>query len=216
MLTAATASLEYEGQPYRSTMRTNANVCSRRQERRAFIQRTTTSCSTSKLRQLFRPFTITTDCRSGEFGSQLYLISKATWTSDESLGYKTAKAYMCSLLGYNLPMSETSQRWKAQDYARNAGFVAALGEPVLELLAPTSGEWILDLGCGDGVLTKKLVAAGAHVIGVDHSPEMIAASRALGIDARIADAIALPFNAEFDAVFTNATLHWVKAHPDAA
>ena len=123
---------------------------------------------------------------------------------------------MCYLLGYNLPMSETSQRWNAQDYARNAGFVPALGEPVLELLAPTSGEWILDLGCGDGVLTKKLVAAGAHVIGVDHSPEMIAASRALGVDARIADATALPFNAEFDAVFTNATLHWVKAHPDAA
>src|SRR5215471_19411125 len=90
MLTAAMASLEYEVQPYRLTMRTNAHICSRRQERKAFIQRTTTSCSNSKLRQLFRPFTITTDCRSGEFGSQLYLINKATWTSDESLGCKTA------------------------------------------------------------------------------------------------------------------------------
>jgi SAM-dependent methyltransferase len=112
-------------------------------------------------------------------------------------------------------MAETSQHWNAQDYARNAGFVPALGEPALELLAPSPGERILDLGCGDGVLTKKLVDAGAHVIGVDHSPEMIAAARTLGLDARIADATALSFDAEFDAVFTNATLHWVKAQPDA-
>ena len=73
-------------------------------------------------------------------------------------------------------MTEISQRWNAEDYARNAGFVPALGEPVLELLEVTPGEWILDVGCGDGVLTKKLVGAGANVIGVDHSPEMIAAS----------------------------------------
>ena len=112
-------------------------------------------------------------------------------------------------------MAEISQQWNAEDYAQNAGFVPALGDAVLELLAPAPGERILDLGCGDGVLTKKLVAAGANVTGVDHSPEMVAASRALGLDARIADATALPFDAEFDAVFTNATLHWVKAHPEA-
>ena len=75
-------------------------------------------------------------------------------------------------------MSEISQKWNAQDYARNAGFVPMLGEPVLELLAPAPGERILDMGCGDGVLTKRLVDAGANVIGVDHSPEMVAASRA--------------------------------------
>jgi len=112
-------------------------------------------------------------------------------------------------------MTEISQQWNAQDYARDAGFVAALGEPVLQLLAPKPGERILDLGCGDGVLTKKLVEAGATVIGVDHSPEMIAASRTLGLDAHLGDAAALNFEAEFDAVFTNATLHWVKADPAA-
>jgi 16S rRNA A1518/A1519 N6-dimethyltransferase RsmA/KsgA/DIM1 with predicted DNA glycosylase/AP lyase activity len=82
-------------------------------------------------------------------------------------------------------MAEISQQWNAQEYARNAGFVPALGEPVLELLAPASGEWILDLGCGDGVLTKKLVSAGAHVIGVA-IPE---ADRAIvdGFDAAVGD-----------------------------
>src|SRR5262245_26346851 len=103
-------------------------------------------------------------------------------------------------------MTEISQPWNAQDYARDAGFVPALGEPVLQLLAPNPGERILDLGCGDGVLTKRLVEAGANVIGVDHSPEMITASRTLGLDARIGDAVALGFESEFDAVFTNATL----------
>jgi len=112
-------------------------------------------------------------------------------------------------------MAEISQQWNAEGYARNARFVSTLGDPVLELLSPQPGERILDIGCGDGVLTKKLVDAGAVVTAVDHSPEMIAAAQALGLDARIADATALPFNNEFDAVFTNATLHWVKAKPEA-
>jgi trans-aconitate methyltransferase len=112
-------------------------------------------------------------------------------------------------------MAETSQQWNAEVYARNARFVSSLGEPVLELLSPKPGERILDVGCGDGVLTKRIVDAGAIVTAVDHSPEMIAASQTLGLDARIADATALPFEKEFDAVFTNATLHWVKAHPEA-
>jgi len=112
-------------------------------------------------------------------------------------------------------MAEISQQWNAEGYARNARFVSTLGDPVLELLSPQPGERILDIGCGDGVLTKKLVDAGAIVTAVDHSPEMIAAAQALELDARIADATALPFVNEFDAVFTNATLHWVKAKPEA-
>ena len=112
-------------------------------------------------------------------------------------------------------MAEISQQWNAEGYARNARFVSTLGDPVLELLSPQPGERILDIGCGDGVLTKKLIDAGAVVTAVDHSPEMIAAAQAFGLDARIADATALPFNNEFDAVFTNATLHGVKAKPEA-
>jgi SAM-dependent methyltransferase len=110
--------------------------------------------------------------------------------------------------------SQSSQSWSAASYAANANFVPALGQPVLELLQPQPGERILDLGCGDGILTEKLVALGARVIGIDSSPDMIAAARRRGIDARIMDARALTFDNEFDAVFSNAALHWVKDNPD--
>jgi SAM-dependent methyltransferase len=114
-----------------------------------------------------------------------------------------------------LTPSPARQNWNAADYAANAHFVPALGQPVLELLQPQAGERILDLGCGDGVLTEKLVALGGEVVGVDNSPDMIAAARLRGIDARIMDARSLTFENEFDAVFSNAALHWVKDDPDA-
>ena len=81
--------------------------------------------------------------------------------------------------------------------------------PVVELLAPQPGERILDLGCGDGALTAKLAAFGCDVAGVDSSPEQIAAARARGLDARVMDGQALTFEGEFDAVFSNAALHWM-------
>ena len=103
--------------------------------------------------------------------------------------------------------------WNAADYAANAGFVPALGHAVLELLAPKPGEAILDLGCGDGVLTKRIADAGADVLGIDASEAMLAAARALGLTAEVADGQALPFANRFDAVFSNAALHWM---PDQA
>jgi SAM-dependent methyltransferase len=103
----------------------------------------------------------------------------------------------------------SASRWEPADYARNAAFVPALGAPVLALLDPKPGEYILDLGCGDGVLTEKLVEAGAIVSGVDASPDMIAAAQARGLDAHVADGQALAFNGVFDAVFSNAALHWM-------
>ena len=114
-----------------------------------------------------------------------------------------------------LSQSPSSQTWNAAGYAANAHFVPALGQPVLDLLQPQAGERILDLGCGDGVLTEKLVALGARVVGLDNSPEMIAAARRRGIDARMMDARSLTFENEFDAVFSNAALHWVKDDPDS-
>ncbi len=105
-----------------------------------------------------------------------------------------------------------AQSWNPRRYAESARFVTELGEPVVELLAPRAGERILDLGCGDGPLTAKLAALGCAVVGVDGSAAMVAAARGLGLDARLMDGQALSFDGEFDAVFSNAALHWM---PDA-
>jgi SAM-dependent methyltransferase len=109
-----------------------------------------------------------------------------------------------------MPTETGNQTWEAERYAINARFVADLGMPVVDLLAPQPGERILDLGCGDGALTEKLVAAGCAVIGVDSAPAMVEAARARGLDARVMDGQNLAFKAEFDAVFSNAALHWMR------
>jgi trans-aconitate methyltransferase len=106
------------------------------------------------------------------------------------------------------------QHWSARRYAETAHFVPELGAPVLELLAPRAGERILDLGCGDGVLTEKIVAAGAEVVAVDAARDMVDAARARGVDARVMPGQNLTFDREFDAVFSNAALHWMRP-PDA-
>jgi SAM-dependent methyltransferase len=109
----------------------------------------------------------------------------------------------------------SSSRWSPADYANNAAFVPALGGAALSLLNPRPGELILDLGCGDGVLTEKIEQAGARVIGLDASPEMVEAARARGVDAFVADAQALDLAGQalrfgqFDAAFSNAALHWM-------
>ena len=105
------------------------------------------------------------------------------------------------------------QSWDPDRYARNARFVADLGMPVVELLEPQPGECILDLGCGDGALTAKLVDMGCSVVGVDSSAEQIEAARQIGLDAHVMDGHGLNFENEFDAVFSNAALHWM-GHPD--
>ena len=110
-------------------------------------------------------------------------------------------------------MASREQRWDPERYRRNAGFVAALGAPLIDLLAPRPGERVLDLGCGDGRLTEKLVELGAAVVGVDASAEQVAAARARGLDARLADGAALHFAEDFDAVLSNAALHWMT-RPD--
>jgi len=111
-------------------------------------------------------------------------------------------------------LPERTDHWSSDRYATNARFVSDLGAGVLGWLDPQAGERILDLGCGDGALTRRLVAAGAEVVGTDFSADMVAGAQALGLDARVGDGHALAFDREFDAVFSNAALHWMT-RPDA-
>jgi SAM-dependent methyltransferase len=112
-------------------------------------------------------------------------------------------------------MVNVASRWSPADYAQNAGFVPALGAAALALLDPRPGELVLDIGCGDGTLTQQIAAAGAKVIGLDASSDMVEAARVKGVDAFVADAQALDLEAQrarfgqFDAAFSNAALHWM-------
>jgi SAM-dependent methyltransferase len=103
----------------------------------------------------------------------------------------------------------SSQVWTARSYAENARFVSDFGQEIVEILAPQAGERILDLGCGDGALTRHIAQSGAQVLGVDMSENLLAAARELGLDVRYADGQSLSFDEEFDAVFSNAALHWM-------
>lgn len=94
-----------------------------------------------------------------------------------------------------------------------ASFVPELGAPLIDLLQPQPGERVLDLGCGEGTLTARLAATGAVVVGVDASAEMVEAARARGLDARLANGTDLHFKGEFDAVFSNAAMHWMRDLP---
>ena len=111
-------------------------------------------------------------------------------------------------------MPEPTDHWSSARYEANARFVSDLGAGVLEWLDPQAGERILDLGCGDGALTERIAAAGAAVVGTDFSADMVSGARARGLEAQIADGHALDFSREFDAVFSNAALHWMT-RPDA-
>ena len=103
--------------------------------------------------------------------------------------------------------------WNVNNYNLHAPYVPQIGMGLLEVLAPQPGETILDLGCGDGDVAKEMIDRGANVRGVDASHEMVADSLKKGVDASVADAQNLQFESEFDAVFSNAALHWMK-QPD--
>lgn len=108
------------------------------------------------------------------------------------------------------PASEKT--WNASAYDTRHSFVWKYGEEVLELLAPQPGERVLDLGCGTGHLTNQIAARGAAVVGLDKSPAMIERARTLYPQLRfeIGDAADFRFTEPFDAVFSNAAIHWMK------
>jgi SAM-dependent methyltransferase len=104
-----------------------------------------------------------------------------------------------------------AQIWDPQAYGQNGAFVHGLAGGVLEWLEAQTGERILDLGCGDGQLTARVALSGANVVGLDASPQMAAAARSRGIAVDEGSAESLPYvDGSFDAVFSNAALHWVR------
>jgi len=107
------------------------------------------------------------------------------------------------------------QTWDPVAYGKDGAFVHELAGGALEWLAPQPGEQILDLGCGDGQLTQRIAASGAIVTAIDASPDMVAATRARGIPADEGSAESLPYpDRAFDAVFSNAVLHWVRGQDE--
>ena len=106
-------------------------------------------------------------------------------------------------------MQETNS-WNPDEYKKHTSFVSELALPVVDLLDPKVGESVLDLGCGDGTLALEIEQRGAKVLGVDLSKEMVQKAKESGIEAMVASVTALPFTEEFDAIFSNAVLHWVK------
>lgn len=106
------------------------------------------------------------------------------------------------------------QTWSAGSYDTHARFVSDLAGGVMEWLDPKAGEHILDLGCGDGVLTAELAEKGAVVRGVDSSEDFVTTCRARGLEADLMDGQDLTFENEFDAVFSNAALHWMTRAGD--
>jgi len=111
-------------------------------------------------------------------------------------------------------LSNTNQ-WNAEKYNKHANFVSNLASPVIDLLQPKKDEVILDLGCGDGTLAVEMEKLGANVIAVDLSENMVEKTKEKGIKAFVMSATELTFENEFDAVFSNAVLHWVKDADEA-
>lgn len=103
-------------------------------------------------------------------------------------------------------------QWNTSLYDQKHAFVFEYGKGLIPLLDPKPGESILDLGCGSGHLTHSIAESGAHVIGIDSSANMIEAAHASypDIEFLVADARTFTFPFSFDAIFSNATLHWVK------
>ena len=105
-----------------------------------------------------------------------------------------------------------SNTWNADFYTSKHNFVTNYGESVVELLAPQAGELILDLGCGAGELTAKIANSGAKVYGIDFAPDMISKAQVkfpeLEFKQHNAE-LPFPFEERFDAVFSNAALHWM-------
>lgn len=114
-------------------------------------------------------------------------------------------------------MQQANDFWKPELYNHKHAFVYGYGEALIDLLNPQPHEYILDIGCGAGQLIAAIAEKGSAVVGMDASSEMIADARQKfpQLDFRIADASNFTTDRPFDAIFSNATLHWVLRYREA-
>jgi 2-isopropylmalate synthase len=105
--------------------------------------------------------------------------------------------------------NNSTNQWNAEAYHHHAHFVSELALPVIDLLDPKAGESVLDLGCGEGTLGLEIGHRGAEVFGIDLSPDMVAQARINGLEAEVMDVTRMSYTEQFDAIFSNAMLHWV-------
>jgi trans-aconitate methyltransferase len=108
-------------------------------------------------------------------------------------------------------MAGHADKWDSSLYDDRHSFVWKKAGDLVELLAPKPGERILDLGCGTGHLTAQITALGAVTTGLDASLSMIAQARQNYPKLKfvLGDASEFRFDEPFDAVFSNAALHWI-------
>lgn len=111
--------------------------------------------------------------------------------------------------------TQEREHWDASRYERSARFVSDYGAKLIDWLNPQPGERVLDVGCGDGVLSLQIAERGAQVHGVDSSPALVEAARQRGVDAVVGDGQAIEETGRYDAVFSNAALHWMSRDPRA-
>ena len=100
-------------------------------------------------------------------------------------------------------------QWQATKYSQHAAFVSSMAADVVALLDPQQGEAILDLGCGDGEIGEYLQTQGCQLTCVDASASMVEAATSRGLVARQLNGHKLDYSNQFDAVFSNAALHWM-------
>ena len=140
----------------------------------------------------------------------------AVWIS-EAVPHASASGWLNKQLLADEHSTDSTMKWDTEFYDRKHSFVTKYGEDVLALLDAKPGERILDVGCGSGHLTKQIADAGAEVIGIDSSPDMIATAKATypSLKFLVADASGFSFDQPFDAIFSNAALHWVERAEEA-
>ena len=105
-------------------------------------------------------------------------------------------------------------KWDSNGYTDSFQFVHKYGEGVLNQLTAPKGSFVIDLGCGNGALTEKLVERGYRTLGIDASPQMLEKAKALHpeLDFRLEDACKFRLAKKADAIFSNAVFHWIDDH----